>query len=338
MSKADHMLSILWLLRSGRKMTARQLADELEVHIRTVYRCIDSLCASGVPIVADAGPGGGYRILGRFAESPLMFDAEEQKALVHASIFAREAGYPFSEALIRAVDKLKLYTNEEQLEHIERHGRGLSVIYPPVDERLQSFLQTLELASAEGISLEMEYAGGKEADAVVRMFDPYGIVHWKGNWYTVGYCRLRQRLRSFRVDRIRRLERSEERFERPSHFSAKTFLLGNLLPESLEDASLLTVRIRGPERALNELQRHWMFGHTLVRRKEEEAVFRMESASLHTYVPYYLLPYGKALSIVEPDALLQRMAEVTRQMAEHYQQMKEAGAEEREGGTNPPFA
>ncbi len=331
MSKADQMLSILWLLRSGRKLTARQLADELEVHIRTIYRWIDSLCASGVPIVADAGPGGGYRILGRFAESPLMFDTEEQKALVHASIFAREAGYPFSEALIRAVDKLKLYTNDEQLEQIERHGRGVSVIYPPVDEHHQSFLQTLELAAAEGCSLEMEYGRGKEEAAVVRLFDPYGIVYWKGNWYTVGFCRLRKQLRSFRVDRIKRLNRSEERFERPSHFSAKAFLLGNLLPESLEAASLLTVRIQGPERALNELQRHWMFGHTLVQRNEEEAVFRMESAALHTYVPYYLLPYGKALTIVEPDVLIERMAEVSLSMAEHYQRMKTAGVEKKKG-------
>lgn len=103
MSKADNMLSILWMLRSGKKMTAQQIADELEIHVRTVYRCIDSLCASGAPIIADSGPNGGFRILGPFAESPLMFDAEEQKALVHASIFAKETGYPFTDALERAI-------------------------------------------------------------------------------------------------------------------------------------------------------------------------------------------------------------------------------------------
>jgi predicted DNA-binding transcriptional regulator YafY len=70
------MLSILWMLRSGKRMTAKQLAEELEIHVRTVYRCIDSLCASGVPIVADLGPNGGYSILSRFADSPLFFDAE----------------------------------------------------------------------------------------------------------------------------------------------------------------------------------------------------------------------------------------------------------------------
>lgn len=57
----------------------------------------------------------------------------------------------------------------------------------------------------------------------------------------------------------------------------------------------------------------------------------MESASLHTYVPYYLLPYGKALTIIEPEVLIERMAEVSLAMVEHYQQMKKAGKAKSEG-------
>jgi len=62
------LLAILQLLGigTGKKMTAGQLAEALEVHVWTVYRDIDALCASGVPVVADAGPGGGYRLLPRF--------------------------------------------------------------------------------------------------------------------------------------------------------------------------------------------------------------------------------------------------------------------------------
>ncbi|MBQ4898587.1 YafY family transcriptional regulator [Paenibacillus sp. Marseille-P2973] len=322
MSKSDQMLSILWLLRSGRKLTAGELADKLEIHIRTVYRCIDSLCASGAPIIADSGPGGGYRILGRFAESPLLFDQEEQKALVHASTFAREAGYPHSESLERAIDKLKLYTNDEQLLRLELHDQGVSVIYPPLEERERSFLQQLEEAAAQGMTLEMVYDKGRSEPPVSRDFDPYGIVHWKGCWYTVGYCRLRQTIRSFRADRIVKLGPTEQRFDRPGGFSAKAHLLESLLPGSLDGETMVNVRIAGPEQALNELGRHWLFGHALISREPEEALFRIGQAALVSYVPYFLLPYGKALTILEPLSLVERLVRVSAEVAAHYAEMK----------------
>jgi len=319
MAKADNMLSILWMLRSGRKITAQQIADELEIHIRTVYRCIDSLCASGAPIIADSGPNGGYRLLGAFAESPLMFDADEQKALVHASIFAREAGYPFTEALERAIHKLKRYTNEEQLHQIELHGGGISVLQPPVSQEIRLLLRTLENASAHGITLKMTYSKGRGQDASVREFDPYSIVHWKGHWYAAGFCRLRQEVRSFRVDRMSGLELTDHRFERPDNFSAKDVLLGGLVPDTGNAENLEYVVIRGHEFTLNELCQHWLFGHTLVKRLPEEAHFRLAADSLMTYVPYFLLPYGKALTVLEPRSLVMRLSEIAGGMARHYE-------------------
>ncbi|WP_169084380.1 helix-turn-helix transcriptional regulator [Paenibacillus sp. PL91] len=317
MSKADSMLSILWLLRSGRKMTARQLSDELEIHIRTVYRCIDSLCASGAPIMAESGPNGGFQIIGRFADTPLMFDSEEQKALMQASVFAEAAGYPFTEALSRAIDKLKLYTNEEQSEYLHRHSHGLSVISPPVASHKASILQELEEACARGQSIMIDYDKGR-GSAVLREYDPYGIIHWKGSWYTVGFCRLRQSLRSFRVDRILRIMEAGNRFERPADFSSKDFLMGQLLPDSLGTEKLIAFRVRAHEQVLNELQRHWLFGHALVERSEEEALFQLGASSLLSYVPYFLLPYGKALTILEPSNLIEKLAEISSSLAAHY--------------------
>ncbi|WP_027086210.1 helix-turn-helix transcriptional regulator [Cohnella panacarvi] len=324
MSKADNMLTILWLLRSGKRVTAQQLADKLEIHVRTVYRCIDSLCASGAPIIADAGPNGGYRLYGEFVDSPLLFDSEEQKALVHASVFAKEAGYPFTDALVRAVEKLKRYTNDEQLEWINRHSGGLAVIQTPTNAKERELLRLLEDAAAEGVSLNMAYSkGSPETNAACRVLDPYGIVHWKGIWYVVGYCHTRQAIRSFRADRIVRLEPANTRFERPAAFSARDFLLRSLLPDSLDAEKLIAVRLRGHEHALNELCRHWLFGHALIEREVPgEAVFNLGEQSLKTYVPYFLLPYGKSLEIVEPRMLIERMTEVTRGMQEHYEAMR----------------
>ncbi|MDH4619061.1 YafY family protein [Brevibacillus sp. AY1] len=327
MSRADNMLSILWLLKAGKQMTAQQLADELEIHVRTVYRCIDSLCASGVPIIAEAGHNGGYRIMDHFSKAPLLFRTDEQKALIHASIFAQDTGYPFTEALSRAIDKLKRYTNKEQLASLERYEEGLAVIHPPADERQKVFLQLLEEATTLGKAVEMRYLKERETTPVSRRLDPYGIVFWKGNWYTVGFCHLRQEIRSFRVDRIMDAEPSHHRFERPAHFSAKDFLLGQLLPGSDQASSLLKVCIHGEKQALDELCKHWLFGHTLMKRTASVAEFELNIESLLTYVPYFLLPYGKAIQIAEPQFLISRMVEVTTGMASYYQEMLAANSD-----------
>lgn len=73
MAKIDNMMSILWMLSSDKKVTAKEISEKLEINIRTVYRYMDTLCASGVPIIADAGHNGGYTLLNNFVEAPLFF-------------------------------------------------------------------------------------------------------------------------------------------------------------------------------------------------------------------------------------------------------------------------
>ncbi len=62
MAKIDNMMSILWMLSSDKKITAKQIAEKLEINIRTVYRYIDVLSMSGVPIISDTGHNGGYSL------------------------------------------------------------------------------------------------------------------------------------------------------------------------------------------------------------------------------------------------------------------------------------
>ena len=249
-----------------------------------------------------------------------MFDAEEQKALVHASIFAKETGYPYTDVLERAIGKLKLYTNEERFIRSNGTARHLGSA-PPVHTGLQPLPQTLENAAPQGQTLKMSYSKGREGERVARNFDPYGIIHWKGQWYRAGFCHLRQEIRNFRVDRIIGLELTEHVFERPADFSAKDVLLGSLLPDSGDHEPLIHVVIQGHEHVLNELSQHWLFGHTLVKRRDGEAHFQLDTSSLMSYVPYFLLPYGKALTILEPASLVLKLSEITTSMALHYERM-----------------
>lgn len=71
MPKNDNMLAILWMLNSGTKITAKQISERLEINIRSVYRYMDALCASGVPIISEPGHNGGYSLLNNFIRTPL---------------------------------------------------------------------------------------------------------------------------------------------------------------------------------------------------------------------------------------------------------------------------
>jgi len=223
MAKNDNMLAILWMLNSGTKITAKQITEKLEINIRSVYRYIDSLCASGVPIISSSGLNGGYSLLNNFIQAPLYFDIEEQKALLHAAVFAKEAGYPFSEVLSRATEKLKLYSNQEQENILNRHLVGFEVINRDIAPTVKVVLEELEQSVANEHSVEIEYRSRHEEQPRPRVIDPYGIIYWNNKWYTIGLCHLRDEIRSFRVERIIQIKQTQMMFKRPETFSAKEF-------------------------------------------------------------------------------------------------------------------
>lgn len=316
MSKADYMLSILWMLQQ-RKRTAAELAEALELSVRSVYRYIDALCASGVPVIADAGPGGGFRLPEHFSAAPLFFDDDERRALVQAAAFAEGSGYPYIGALGSAIAKLKRYSNDEQLLQMQRHESGMEMLHAP-SVPLTPLLAELEACAAAGLTVQMEYRKSSGQAASRRSVDPYGLVHWKGRWYVAGFCHQRGEIRSFRVDRIGQLERSGGVFIRPEGFSARQFLLDSLLPGPDQQAALVRVVIASGEEVLNDLCSHWLFGHSLAQRSPGEAVFLLDETMLLRYAPYFLLPYGRSLQIVEPAALKRKLAAAAADISAYY--------------------
>ncbi len=319
LAKNDNMLAILWMLNSGAKITAKQIAEKLEISIRTVYRYIDSLCASGVPIVSDTGQNGGYSLLNNFIHAPLFFNVEEQKALLHAAVFANEAGYPFSESLNNATQKLKMYSNREQESILNRHLAGFEVINRDIAPSVKATLEELELAVANENSVEIEYRTSHEEQPRSRVIDPYGMLYWNNKWYTVGFCQLRNEIRSFRAERILKIKRTQMMFKRPEAFSARKFFLENLLPDPTSQNGMISLIINGRSEALDELCIHWFLGHHLKERTPNQAVFLIDERALHAFVPHFLLSYGKAIQVIEPQSLKRKFVSVASELMEYYQ-------------------
>ncbi|SHI27883.1 helix-turn-helix transcriptional regulator [Desulfosporosinus lacus] len=319
MAKNDNMLAILWMLNSGVKMTAKQISEKLEINIRTVYRYIDALCASGVPIISDPGHNGGYSLLNNFIRAPLLFDMEEKKALLQAAVFAKEAGYPSSEALGNVTSKLKMYSNQEQESILNHHLAGFEVINRMVNSSIQPILAELEQAVEKEFSVEIDYRTSREEQPKNRMIDPYGMVYWNNKWYTVAFCHLRNEIRSFRVDRILLIKCTQIIFKRPEAFSTREFFVKNLLPDLVGKEGLISLIIEGRSEALDELCIHWFLGHHLKERTSNQAIFLFEEKSIHIYVPYFLLSYGKSIQIIEPQSLKERLVAIASELMEYYQ-------------------
>ncbi|MNC15161.1 HTH domain protein [compost metagenome] len=319
MPKIDNMLAILWMLSSGEKITAKQISEKLEMNIRTVYRYIDTLSTSGVPIISDTGHNGGYTLLNHFIETPLFFDFEEQTSLFHAAVFAEEAGYYGGEALNRAISKLSKYSNQEQETKINQHLASLEVISRLSSLSMESFLKELEQAIADGFSVEVLYHKSSEEQSKYRLVDPYRIIYWNNTWYVIGFCHFRNDIRSFRVDRIESLKLTENKFDRPEHFSARDFFLKNLLPAVEDKEEIISLVINGNTRTLGDICQHWFLGHYLQERTSNQAIFLLEKDIIHTYVPYLLLPYGKSIQVIEPVSLKKRLIEVLSELIKFHQ-------------------
>ncbi|UDN59002.1 helix-turn-helix transcriptional regulator [Clostridioides sp. ES-S-0010-02] len=319
MAKIDNMMSILWMLNSEKKVTAKQISEKLEINIRTVYRYIDALSASGVPIISDTGHNGGYTLLNNFIKAPLFFDTEEQTALLHAAIFAKEEGCFLDDTLDKATSKLKMYSNQKQEEILTKHLIGFEVIKPTGKISIESVLKKLKNSIVNELSVEINYRTACEEKSKCRIINPYGIVRWNNNWYIVAFCQMRNEIRSFRVDRIGSVIETSNTFSRPKEFSASEFFIKGIMDETKDEDNLITLVIEGRINALDNLCQHWLLGYYLKERTPNKVIFKLQEDIIFTYIPNILIPYRKSIQIIEPLSFRDKMVENLLELISHYQ-------------------
>ena len=216
------------LLQARGRIGGSELARRLEVGERTVRRYAAMLREMGVPVEAEIGRHGGYRLRPGRKLPPMMFTEEEALGLALGLLAARSLGLSgVAPAVEGALAKLERVMPEPLGERVGALQETLSIAVrrqttgaPASSEALL----TLAAAVGEGRRVRMVYRSewsGKTERAV----DPYGVVHREGYWYAAGHCHLRGGLRLFRVDRIVEAEILDDTFERPERFESPEALL-----------------------------------------------------------------------------------------------------------------
>ncbi len=216
---------MLEILQARDHVSGAELAERLEVDIRTVQRYIVRLQDLSIPVESVRGVGGHYRLRPGFRLPPLMFTDEEAFALSLGLRALRQLGLSaFAPAAEGASAKLERVLPQAIRESVQTFDEVVAIEPAPwVVTTSAEFL--IRTASAIRLCRRIDFAYCSRAgDGSQRQIEPYGLVHTDGRWYLVGRCLFRKALRTFRLDRVSKLQVCPDTFERPSSFDARSYL------------------------------------------------------------------------------------------------------------------
>ncbi|GAA3993938.1 YafY family transcriptional regulator [Streptomyces sp. NBC_01352] len=201
--KSDRLLSILLLLQTRGRVPAPELAERLEVSVRTIYRDVEALSASGVPVYAERGRHGGIELLAGFRTDVTGLTADESRALFILAAQGAHAALGLDAALGSALRKVMAALPAPHRPAAEVTSRRILVDATrwKGGPRQAVDLETLQDAVFADRRLRLRYRHGGEREVRTYTVDPYGLVAKAGVWYLVADRRGRPRL--FRADRVR---------------------------------------------------------------------------------------------------------------------------------------
>ncbi|MGS2613230.1 helix-turn-helix transcriptional regulator [Micromonospora sp. LZ34] len=214
--RASRLISLILLLQARETMTAAELARELEVSERTVYRDVLALSAAGVPVYADRGRAGGYRLLGGYRTRLTGLTRDEAEALFLAGLPGPAGEMGLADAVAAAELKVLAALPPALRDAPARTGQRFHLDVPGWFRETGPPPWLSELAGAvwRDRVVELRYRRGDRE--VTRELSPYGLVLKSGTWYLVG--RVDDGYRTYRVDRVTGVEVRTETFDRDERF------------------------------------------------------------------------------------------------------------------------
>jgi predicted DNA-binding transcriptional regulator YafY len=219
------LLAVLELLQAQSRISGPEIAARLGVELRTVRRYVATLEGMGIPVTAERGRFGGYALMPGFKLPPMMFTDDEALALSVGLLAARGLGLgQAAPAVTSAQAKLERMMPDALTRRVRAIGQTVQLdLSRPAGSAGHDVLAVLSSCAQAWRRARLRYRtpAGEET---TREFDCYGLAYYGGSWYAVGWCRLREALRSFRLDRVVHVVAVDKSFARPEQFDALHYL------------------------------------------------------------------------------------------------------------------
>ncbi len=220
MNRTDRLFQIIQMLRHNRVTTAQHLADEFTVSVRTIYRDIDTLSLSGIPIISE--PGRGYLLMQGFDLPPLMFTPDELAALLLGTRMVQAwSDQTLSNSAVKVLEKIEAIIPEHLRPELCREEILAPSFFLP-SEITECFSQLRNsIRKHNKIHFDYTREDGKTSQ---RKVWPLGLFFWGKVWTLTSWCELRDDFRNFRIDRIHKLQVMKETYAEESGKTLQDYL------------------------------------------------------------------------------------------------------------------
>jgi predicted DNA-binding transcriptional regulator YafY len=311
--RADRLVAALLLLQARGRVTAAELAEELEVSVRTARRDLESLSAAGLPVYAQPGRGGGWQLLGGGRTDLSGLNAAEARALFliagPQTRLAPEAKAALRK-LVRALPEPFREHATAAAEAVVLDGAAWGAAPPPASPHLDM----LQRSIIERVQVRLRYAGSAGA-VTTRTVDPLGVAAKGGTWYLLADTASGRR--TYRVDRIRAVTLTDRAAIRPPDFD-----LAQAWREAVAAVDARRTRVEAVLLASQEAAEgllHQFGGDARVgdRRSGSRREVHIGGASTRQLAER-LAGWGNGIKVVGPRELRRQLAEIGAQLVEAY--------------------
>jgi len=320
--RASRLVSLLLLLQHRGRLTAAELAEALEVSVRTIYRDLEALGAAGVPVYTESGRNGGCQLIDGYRTRLTGLTTKEAEALFATGMPGPVGELGLGTVLGTAQLKLLAALPKELADRAVSARQRFHFDAPTWFRaaRNEPHLATVAAAVWDDRRIVVRYRHPGSDDAAPRALEPYGLVCKAGVWYLV--ARRDGELRTYRVSRVQEVATLDEHFERPADFDLATYWREAVagFEASLPPADVV---VRASAHGIDELS--WLTrssGRAIKERHLLDDGWTHATIAFESLDDAYteLLRLGADVEIIEPVELRTRTLETAHAMATLYTQ------------------
>ena len=295
----NRLFEIIYILINKRTITAKELADKFEVSQRTIYRDIDLLSSAGIPIYTTKGKGGGIGILDNYVLNKSMLSEGEQNEIIAALQGLSAINYTNVDDVLSKVSEFFGKSNEKWIE----------VDFSDWSENQKEKFNIIKesIIKKEVISIEYYSSYGEKSKRVI---EPLQLMFKGKSWYIVAFCRVRESIRIFKINRIRKIEVLEERFTR--------CFKEDMDMEITEPSDIQCINMKMRVDASQGYRVYDEFSEDEIYKEEDGSFIVSTTYPIGSGVYSYILSYGSYAEVIEPQYLRNEIRKLLRKTLNKY--------------------